>query len=247
MAMKRIFLTATALFLLAGCTVNSTFVYKPSATVTSVKTLPMRLAVLPFSDGTGNYTVRGSVLTPKNCTFNLAKAGIDGRINALTPELWAKAFADDLAASGTYRSVRFISSLSELSDEDFYVEGTLKSVDSGLLNVQGLNRFALVLRALRRTNREPVWEKEVAREWEFPEALFVGCGVHRHGQCGTDRIHADTNRAMQALFSEASVDLARTLESLLRSRDGVEPPALPKPTAAPESVDKTIEGILKGQ
>lgn len=246
--MKRILLAATALFLLVGCTVNSTFVYKPSAPVTSVKTLPVRLAVLPFSDGTGNYTVRGSVLTPENCTFNLAKAGIDGRINALTPEFWAKAFTDDLAASGTYRSVRFIYSQSELSDEDFYVEGTLKRVDSGMLNMKGLNQFALMLRALRKTDREPVWEKEVVREWKFPETLFVGCGIHRHGQCGTDRVHADTNRAMQALFSEASLDLARTLSSLSGAR-GLQDATLPAATPAPqpETIDKTIENILKAR
>lgn len=246
--MKRIPIAAVALLLLAGCSGSSTFVYKPSAPSAGVRKLPVKLAVLPFGDGTGDYAVRGSVLTPGNCTHNLAKGGIGGRITALTPDLWAKAFADDLAASGAWRSVRFVYGMPELADEDFIVEGTLLSADSGLLHLKGPNRFALSLAARRKEGGGPVWVKEVVREWEIPDGFFAGCGFPE--QCRTDRAHADVNRMMQALFSEAAADLARTLSPLSAGRAGEDvrtPAASPAPAAAPESVDETIEGILKGE
>jgi hypothetical protein len=246
LSITRCLFAAVLLLLVAGCSGNSTFVYRPASPVRGGQALPLKLAVLPFADGTGNYTVRGSVLTPGNCTHNLAKGGIGGRITALTPDLWAKAFADDLAASGDWRSVRFAYGMPDLADEDFIVEGTLLSADSGLLHLKGPNRFALSLTARRKEGGGPVWAKEVAREWEIPDGFFAGCGFPE--QCRTDRAHADVTRVMRLLFAEAGTDLARTIGGLPGNRAGEDaraPAASPGPKPAPETVDETIEGILK--
>ena len=77
----------------------------------------MNIAVLPFKDGTEDFTKRGSTWNPEYLVYNLAKAGVYGQITALTPEFWAKASADDMAASGAFRAVRFIYSPTESTDE----------------------------------------------------------------------------------------------------------------------------------
>ncbi len=202
---------AVALVLMAGCGVNSTFVYKPDAPAAAGMKLPVKVAVLPFKDGTEDFTKRGGVLAPETLYYNLAKAGIGGQITALTPDLWAKAFADDTAAAGVFRSVRFVYGPSELVDEDIYIEGTLEkaTVAGAWVNP---SEFALGLRALRRADKKPVWEKEVTRAWKNTPAMYKGCGGFGI-QCMVDRHHADTNRVMREMFAEARADLVATLAS----------------------------------
>ena len=237
---------AMALVMMAGCGVNSTFVYKPSAPVAGVQKLPVKVAVLPFKDGTEDFIKRGSVLAPESLYYNLAKAGIGGQMTALTPDLWAKAFADDTAAAGVFRSVRFVYGPSELVDEDFYIEGTLEkaTVSGAWVNP---SEFALGLRAIRRADKKPVWEKEVSRVWKnTPATLYKGCGGMAI-QCMVDRHHADANRAMREIFAEARADLVGTLASDSGSRageGGIPPTGSPAPQA-PESVEQTIERLLK--
>ncbi|MDD5763432.1 MAG: hypothetical protein PHP88_13135, partial [bacterium] len=176
---------AVSLVLLAGCVSNrnlagkasgTTFVYKPNAPAEGVQKLPVKLAVLPFIDGTENFTKQGSVFDAENLKINLAKTGIAGIITALPPELWAKAFADDMAASGAFRAVRFLYSPSELVDEDFYIDGTLeKAYAAG-----GWTRpseYVLGLRAVRRADKKPAWEKKVTRELKSRKSDFDGCGA----------------------------------------------------------------------
>jgi len=244
MLIKRILLVATALFLLAGCAGNTIFVYKPSPPAAHGRKLPVELAVLPFADGSDPVTTRGSSLA-ENLQYNLARVGISHRITALTPALWAKSFADELVSSGEFLGVRFLYDASELTGEEYRIEGTVeRAFASGF---QGKpDEFAVRFRAIRRSDDRTVWEKGVSRTWVRDEGIFKSCSVFDQ-QCATDLYHGDFNRAMREIFVEARADLVRTLAPLLRSRDGVEPPALPKPTATPESVDKTIEGILKGQ
>jgi len=248
MTMKRILIVATGLFLLAGCAGNTTFVYKPSAPVLGVRPAPLKLAVLPFADGTEDFTSRGGIFDQENFFYNLAKAGYGGVITAIPPELWAKALADEMAASGSFRSVRFIYSRPELIDEDILIEGTVeKATIAGAFGYP--NEFTLGLRATRRTNGRPVWEKLVSRKWVNQQLLYDGCGAMAI-QCMVDRHHSDTNRVMQSIFDEARTDLVRTLASQSGKPAGkedfppVELPAMPK---APESVDETIEEILKGK
>jgi hypothetical protein len=200
---------------MAGCSVNSTFVYKPNAPVVGGPKLPVKLAVLPFKDGTEDFTDRGSVFSSGQ--YNLAKAGVAATITALSPEMWAKSFADDLAASGGFRAARFIYGPSELLDEDFFVEGTVTKAYAGK-TFDDLNAFALSLRALRKSDKRLVWEKGTAKEWKTPRSIYNGCGMGI--QCSLDRFHAEYNKAMQEIFAEARMDLVATLASLSGSQSG---------------------------
>lgn len=250
----RFCLAAMVLFLAAGCAVKSNFVYKPGPAAAGAAKLPVKVAVLPFKDGTEDFTKRGSVFAPETLTYNLAKSGIGGTITALTPDLWAKSFADELTAAGAFRSVRFVYSPSELVDEDIYIEGTVeKAYASGAWSVP--SEYALALRALRRTDKSLLWEKEVTRLWKTSPEINKGCGVGI--QCMVDRLHADTNRMMQGMFAEARTDLVRTIGSPPGSGTEGEglrsvPPAGGEATGpetarppAPESVEQTIDRILK--
>ncbi|MHB8941929.1 MAG: hypothetical protein ACYC47_04760 [Desulfobacteria bacterium] len=252
--MKKLLVVAFALVLMAGCSLNSTFVYKPSAPSAGGAKLPVKIAVLPFKDGTEDFTKRGSTWAPESLTYNLAKAGIVGQITALTPELWAKAFADDMAASGAFRAVRFVYSPSELLDEEFTVEGTVEKAYAAGATTSP-SEFDLRLRALRRADNRLAWEKEVTRVWKTQGTLYDGCGI---GQCTIDRYHAAMNGVMQGIFAEARADLVATLASLSGNRvgeDGLPPAASPgdgrkdKETSppAPESPEQTIERILKAK
>ena len=255
--MKRLPIAALAFVLMAGCSLNTTFVYKPNALAAGGPKLPVKVAVLPFKDGTEDFTQRGSEWNPDTLMFNLAKAGIGGTITALTPDLWAKAVADDMAASGSFRAVRFVYSPSELVDEEFIIEGTLEKayVVVTLLNP---NEFALGLRALRRVDNLLVWEKEVTRGWKIQPTLYDGCGRVQN-QCRADRLHAEMNRVMREMFAEARADFVRTVGSLsgrgieggglraVPSVAGDEARAETSRTSTSESVEQTIERILGGR
>lgn len=245
--MKRIPIVALGLILLSGCSTNSTFVYKPVGSVEGWTRLPVKVAVLPFKDGTEDFTKRGSVLAPETLFYNMAKAGIGGQMTALTPDLWAKAFSDELAASGGFQAVRFVFGPSELVDEELAIDGTLeKAIIAGAWTSS--NEFAIRMRAVRRADNRPVWEKEVARSWKNSAAtLYEGCGPFSI-QCMVDRHHADANRVMQGMFAEATADLMGTLAATSGSRGGAKerpPAASPRPASSPESVDGEIERILK--
>jgi hypothetical protein len=246
---------AVVLALMTGCSVNSTFVYKPGAPVAGGAKLPVKIAVLPLKDGTDNFTDRGSIFSGGH--YNLAKAGIAATMTPLTPELWAKSFSEELAVSGSFRSSRFLYSPSELADEDFFVEGALTKAYIGKLWDDG-NEFAISLRALTKSDKRLVWEKEVSRAWKNTLALYQGCGGMAI-QCMVDRHHADTNRVMQGMFAEARADLVATLASLSEiGTDGQGSRAVPSVTGeaakpgtfgspAQESSEQTIDRILKGK
>jgi hypothetical protein len=190
---------------MAGCSVNSTFVYKPAPPVAGGQMLPFKVAVLPFKDGTEDFTDRGSVLLSGG-QYNVAKAGIAATMTALTPELWAKSFAEDLAASGSFRAARFIYSPSELADENIFVEGTVTKAYVGK-TYDNVNEFAISLRALASSDKRLVWEKEVTRAWKTSRGTKCGMGI----QCAVDEFKAEYNKAMQGMFAEARADLVATL------------------------------------
>ncbi|MHB1012668.1 MAG: hypothetical protein ACYC37_07180 [Desulfobacteria bacterium] len=243
--MKRLLVAAVVLMCMAGCAPNSQFVYKPSAPLASDAKLPVKIAVLPFKDGTEDFTKRGSVLAPETLMYNLAKAGIYGQITALTPELWAKAFADDMAASGAFRAVRFVYSPSELVDEEFAIEGTVEKAYAAGATTSP-SEFALRLRALRGADNRLAWEKEVTRIWKTPGTIYGGCGI---GQCVVDRYHAAMNRVMREMFAEAREDLVRAIGPPSGSGTGEDglPPAASPALPASESPEQTIERILKAK
>lgn len=236
---------AVVLALTAGCSVNSTFVYKPDAPAAAGMKLPVKVAVLPFKDGTEDFTDRGSVFISGG-QYNVAKAGIAATMTALTPELWAKSFAEDLAASGVFRSVRFIYGPSELVDEDISIEGTLTKAYVAKM-FENFNEFAVSLRALTRSDKRIVWEKEVTRRWKTPGNTYAGCGMGF--QCGVDKFKAEYNKAMQEMFAEARADLVATLASRSGSQageGGLPQTGSPAPPAS-ESPEQTIERILKAK
>jgi len=252
--MKRPLIAALVLVLMAGCSVNSTFVYKPNAPAAGGQKLPVKVAVLPFKDGTEDFTKRGSEWNPDTLMFNLAKAGISGQITALTPDLWAKAFADDMAASGAFRAVRFVYSPSELVDEEFIIEGTVEMAYAAVTSVNP-NEFAFGVRVLRKADNRLVREKKVTRAWNIQRTLYDGCGRVQN-QCRADRHHADTNRVMREMFAEARADIVATLSENRAGEGGLPPAASPgeapqdKGTSsppAPDSVEETIEKILKAK
>ncbi len=252
--MKRILVAAVALVLLAGCVSSknlagkasgTTFVYQPNVPVVGGPKLPVKVAVLPFKDGTEDFTKQGSAFDAESLKFNLAKTGIAGIINPLLPELWAKAFADDMAASGAFRAVRFVYSPSELVDEDFYIEGTVKKAYAA----GGWTRpseYVLGLRAVRRADNKPAWEKEVTRELLSRKSDFDGCGTSM--QCMADRSHAAMNLVMQGMFAEARTDFMAALGSPPGNRTGEDAMGEGAPTPrGPESLEQTIERILKAK
>lgn len=242
--MNRILIVATGLILLAGCASNTTFVYKPGTPVSGVRKLPVKVGVLPFQDGTEGFTARGTLFN--GMTHNLAKGGISIQVDALTPELWAKAFASDMAASGAFQSARFVYSPSELAQEEFAVKGTLKKANY-FTDGSKPNEFVLSLRTVRMIDNKLVWENDVVKEWTLPNDIFEGCGLGQ--QCKNIRLHAEINRIMQGMFAEARVDLFSTLASLSGKRAGENNIPSADSPAQPDmkSVDREIEEILKGK
>jgi hypothetical protein len=225
----RFLFAATAFLLAAGCA-NTNFVYKPGAPAASGPKLPMKVAVLPFKDGTEDFTKRGGIFSHN--TWNLAKTGVTDRFSALPSVLWAKFFADDLSSSSVFQAVRFIYSPSELADEEFFIEGVLEKAyyNGGMIRP---NEFAFGLRAIRRTDNRLVWEKEVTRVWKNMRTYDEGCGIS--AKCMVDKDHAEKNLVMQDMFAEARLDLVRALAAT---------PGKKPDTSGHESTDEVIKRIL---
>jgi len=232
----------TFLAVAAGCAVNTSFTYKPNPPAAGGPKLPVKVAVLPFTDGTENFTKRGSAFSDGQ--FNLAKAGISGSMDALTPELWGKAFADDLAASGSFQSARFVFSPSEIRDEGYSVDGTLRKVIFAA-TFDYANEILVSFRATRVSDKKVVWEKEAGRIWKTPKNVYAGCGMGI--QCMTDKLHGDWNKEMVSIFAEARADLVGTLAGLAEGGAVSGPARGGAAQAAGESVDGMIDRILKGK
>ncbi len=243
---------AVVLALMAGCSINSTFVYKPGAPVAGSAKLPVKVAVLPFKDGTEDFTKTGSILS-LGTVFNLVKGGMPSTITPLPPELWSKLFAEELTASGAFRVVRFVYTRSEFPEADLWIDGVVRKA-YWPNSLEAPNRFALSFVARRGGDNEVVWKREVARESNMPADINKGCGMGI--QCMVDKIHAELNKQMQALFAEARADLVATLASLPGSvaGGGGLPAAAgeatrPETSTPPgqESTEQTIERILQGK
>ncbi len=68
----RIPVFAAAFALMTGCSGNSNFVYKPSPPAVGERKLPVKVAVLPFQDGTEEFTKRGSIFSDASTTWRKA-------------------------------------------------------------------------------------------------------------------------------------------------------------------------------
>lgn len=232
---------AAVFALAAGCAAADPmhFVYKPEPSAAGGPQLPAKVAVYPFEDGTEEFTLRGSRLGPGH--YNLTKTGISGIVNALTPELWGKSFADDLAASGRFRSVRFAYGAGEVRDEEYVVEGVVKKAYAGI-SFEDTHTFLISFRAARRADGKVVWEKEVLNESRTPRDIAAGCGARM--QCMAERSHAFQNRRMIEIFSEAREDLIAKLLPPSGGAGAVADVGSAGPPAA-GSVDRMIDRILK--
>ncbi len=229
---------AAAVFALAGCSSGARpFVYKANPPKPGAERFPLKVAVLAFKDGTEDFTRRGSLLNPDGLTHNAARSGW------LPAELWAKTLADDLSASGVFRSVRFLYDRSELRDEDFHIEGTLEKAYVPGVPYEKPTEYAFALRAFRKADKEPFWEKAVARSFLVPRNRYDGCGAKV--QCMVDRSEEDLNRVMREMFAEAREDLAKTLAPV--SGSGAAKPEGRPADSTGESVERTIDRILKGK
>lgn len=197
----------------AGC--SRPFLYVPRGAVTAGPRVPAKVAVMPFADGTEDFVER--IVYGKERRWNLAKKGFVDKIGALPPELWSKALADELAASGRFRSARFAYATSDLAGEDYAIEGTL-------LKAYGPpGEWALSLRAVRLKDGRQVWERQVSRTFE---------------RWDMHQLHPWLNRAMQEMFEEAGADLARTIDG------GASRPVTP--ASADEPVETLMRRIGEG-
>ncbi len=232
---------AAGLALAAGCSVNTKLVYVPNPPAADAPKLPAKVAVLPFEDGTENFTYRGGLFGKGQ--YNLGKAGVAGGMGALPPEFWGKSFADELAASGTFRSSRFVYGRSEVREEDYLVEGTLKKADFAS-SWEFPNAILASFRATRMSDGKRVWEKESGASWESPD-VSTACAVSM--KCSIGKAHEDWNRRMNAVLAEARKDFVAALAALAEGGPGgsAGPKAAEQPAGEP--VDRTIENILKGK
>jgi hypothetical protein len=204
----------------------------------------MKVAVLPFTDGTGEYTRHDS---SKGGYVNLAKTGIDYGIGPFTPNRWGEAFAAELAASGGFQAVRFVADISGGADDEVIVAGTVTKADVPIIGGSDPVRFAVNLNARIGKDGRPFWDKTVSREDATGGGYGVGCGFSR--QCAIDRRHAHHNDLLRGIFIEASADLTKSLSSRSGSRggeNGLSSGASPSLLPSTESLDETIEEILKG-
>jgi hypothetical protein len=231
-------LLATTVALSAGCAAP-VYVYKPSAPGAGGPRVEAGVAVLPFEDGTENFTKRGSAMSDGQ--YNLARAGISGGMTAMPPQFWGKSFADELLASGTFPAARFVYSPSEVRDETLLVDGVLKKVIFAA-TFDYSNELQVLFRAARRSDGKVVWQKEIVKAWKTPKDVYAGCGMGM--DCMFGKMHADWNRWMGAMLSEARTDLAAAVAS------GGEGTAAGTPEggrAPAESVEQTIDRILQGK
>jgi len=233
-----------ALLLGAGCTYVKPFAYRPVATKAPEPPAAARLAVLPFEDATEDYDQKGSMLSPEELWWNLARGGVPACFEPVTAPLWAQAFARELEASGRFRSARYYVAAGEVQDEELLVTGALLKAD-----VAGAwanpSRYEFRAEATRRKDGRRVWEKRVSRS--VP-------GKQKYEECGdfgltciVDRLHEDLRLVLAEMFEEAGADLARTLAA--KPAAGAAPGGKPAaaPGAGPEAVDETIRKILEGK
>jgi hypothetical protein len=213
-------LAAAAALAATGCA--KPFVYAPRAAAAAGPRVPVEVVVLPFSDGTEDFVER--IVPGQERRWNLARKGFVDKIGALPPELWSRALADELAASGRFRSARFAYGAADAGRAAWLVEGTL-------LKAYGPpGEWALALRARRIGDQRPAWERQVSRTFE---------------RWDMSQLHPWLNRAMQEMFEEAGADLARTLAGQPAGATGPASGPAQAPSAGAPPVDETIRKILE--
>lgn len=231
-----VFLSAS---FLAGC--SSGFVYQRKADpAQDGPKVPVKVAVLAFEDGTRDFTSEGNLFS--GSVFNLARTDINGlslntgaafSVSSLPAAQWSRFLAEDMAASGAFRSVKFVFGPSEVTDEEIVVEGALTKAYFTTISDKP-DEFVLHLKVRRMPDNTVVREGDVGRIAVGPRGLLASCLTY--GGCVVGRIHEYLNGVMQGIFADVRRDLVRALA----------PPPAEKPGVpgqdSPEEVIKRILG-----
>lgn len=199
---------------ITGCSQGFVYQRKPD-TAQDAPNLPVKIAVVAFRDGTEDFTSRGNIFSGH--VFNLARTDINGlslntgaafSVSSLPPAHWSKSLAEEMAASGVFRSVRFVFDPSEATGEEIVVEGALTKAYFTTINDKP-DEFALHLTARRMPGDTVVWEGDAGKSGIRPRNLANGC--LGYGGCVIKRIHAYLNGVMEGIFADARHGLARAL------------------------------------
>ena len=237
--MKRLLILFLSACFLAGC--SSGFVYqrKPDP-VQNASKLPVKVAVVAFENGTGDFTSTGNIFS--GSVFNLARTDINGlslntgaafSVSSLPAAKWSKSLAEDMAASGAFQSVKFMFSTSEVTDEEIVVEGALTKAYFTTISDKP-DEFVLHLRVSRMPDNTIVREGDVGRIAVGPRGLLTSCLTY--GGCVVGRIHDYLNGVMQGIFADVRRDIVLSLAPPLEKK-----PDLPGPDS-PEEIVKSILG-----
>ncbi|MHB1012671.1 MAG: hypothetical protein ACYC37_07195 [Desulfobacteria bacterium] len=238
--MKRLLILFLSASFLAGCSSGFKYQRKADPAQDGPK-LPVKVAVVAFEDRTRDFTSEGNIFS--GSVFNLARTDINGlslntgaafSVSSLPAAQWSKSLAEDMDASGAFRSVKFVFAPSEVTDEEIVVEGALTKAYFTTINGKP-DEFMLHLKARKAHDNTVAWEGDVGKIGIRPPGLTSGC--LGYGGCVVGRINKYLNGVMQGIFADTRRDLVLALAP---------PPAEKKPDlpgqGSPEEVIKRILG-----
>jgi hypothetical protein len=242
--MKRLLILFLSACFLAGC--SSGFVYqRKSDSSQDVPKTPVKVAVVAFEDGTRNFTSEGNIFSGH--VFNLARTDINSlslspvpvfsvsslfTVSSLPAANWSKALAEDMAASGTFRSVKFVFAPSEATDEEIVVEGALTKAYFTTIGDKP-DEFVLHLKIRRMADNTVLREGDVGKIGVRPSGLTTSCLTY--GGCVVGRINKYLNGVMQGIFADVRLDLVRALAT---------PPDKKPDIPGQDSPEEVIQRIL---
>lgn len=234
--MKRLLLFFLLASCLAGCGQKFVYQRKPDP-AQDAPNLPVKVAVVAFQDGTGDFTIQGSFFG--GYVYNFAKTDVGYTADpknkflalSLPPAWWAKALAEDMIASGTFRAVKFMYAPSEVTDEDIVVEGALtKAYITSIKNKP--DEFVLHLKVRRVPHNTVLWEGDAGRSSIKPPNFASDCIFKG---CFDERSQGYLNGVMQAIFADVRLNIVRALAV---------PPEKKRDIPAQDSPDELIKRIL---
>jgi len=243
--MKRLLILFLSASILAGCSSGLVYQRKPDAVQDGNK-VPLKVAVVAFEDRTRNFTNEGNILSGH--VFNLARTDINSlslspvpvfsvsplfTVSSLPAANWSKALAEDMAASGAFRSVKFVFGPSEVTDEEIVVEGALTKAYFTTINGKP-DEFVLHVKVRRMPDNTVLREGDVGKTGVRPGGLTTSCLTY--GGCVVGRINKYLNGIMQGIFEDVRRDLVLVLA----------PPPAEKKTVPPgqESPEDVVQRIL---
>ncbi|TRZ97200.1 MAG: hypothetical protein D4R80_07430 [Deltaproteobacteria bacterium] len=244
--MKRVLILFLSASFLAGC--SSGFVYQRKADpAQDGQKGSIKVAVVAFEDGTRNFTSEGNIISGH--LFNLARTDINSlslspvpvfsvsplfTVSSLPAANWSKSLAEDMAASGAFRSVKFVFGPSEVTDEEIVVEGALTKAYLTTISDKP-DEFVLHLKVRRVSDNTIVLEGDVGKTGVRPSGLTTTCFTY--GGCVVGRINKYLNGIMQGIFADVQRDLVLAL-----APPPVEKNPVPHGQESPEEVVKRILG-----